>query len=172
VNCLYFFKVGATNVLITDPQDISRLVREFRRHPFTVITGVNTLFNALLNSPKFGKLDFSRARLCAAGGMAVQKAVASRWKQITGKPLLEGYGLTEASPAVTMNPINLVNYNGSIGVPLPSTEIAIRDDDGHDLPIGTTGELCVRGPQIMRGYWKAPEETAKRDDGGWVLAFG
>jgi long-chain acyl-CoA synthetase len=161
VNCLFFFKFGAVNLLISDPRDIANLIGELRKHPFTVIAGVNTLFNALLNSRDFAGLDFSHLHLCIAGGMAVQKAVAIRWKQVTGKPLVEGYGLTEASPAVTFNPINLADYNGSIGLPLPSTDIAVRDEEGHDLPIGAAGELCVRGPQIMRGYWNAPEETAK-----------
>jgi len=161
VNCLFFFKFGAVNLLISDARDIQSLIRELRKHPFTVITGVNTLFNALLNGSGFAQLDFSHLRLCVAGGMAVQKAVANRWRQVTGKPLVEGYGLTEASPAVTFNPFNLNAYNGSIGLPLPSTDIAIRDEEGHDLPIGIAGELCVRGPQIMQGYWNAPEETAK-----------
>ena len=161
VNCLFFFKFGAVNLLISDARDIRSLIRELRKHPFTVITGVNTLFNALLNGSGFAQLDFSRLRLCVAGGMAVQKAVANRWRQVTGKPLVEGYGLTEASPAVTFNPFDLSDYNGSIGLPLPSTDIAIRDEEGHDLPIGMAGELCVRGPQIMQGYWNAPEETAK-----------
>jgi long-chain acyl-CoA synthetase len=161
VNCLFFFKFGAVNLLISDARDIQSLIGELRKHSFTVITGVNTLFHALLNGPGFAQLDFSRLRLCAAGGMAVQKAVANRWRQVTGKPLVEGYGLTEASPVVTFNPFNLSDYNGSIGLPLPSTDIAIRDEDGHDLPIGVAGELCVRGPQIMQGYWNAPEETAK-----------
>jgi long-chain acyl-CoA synthetase len=183
VNCLFFFKFGAVNLLISDPRDIQSLIKELRKQPFTVITGVNTLFNALLNDPGFAKLDFSHLRLCIAGGMAVQKVVANKWKQVTGKPLVEGYGLTEASPAVTMNPTNLADYNASIGLPLPSTDIAIRDEEGHDLPIGAAGELCVRGPQIMRGYWDAPEETVKAigsdgflrsgdvatiDDGGFV----
>lgn len=161
VNCLFFFKFGAVNVLISDPRNVPNFIRELRKHPFTVITGVNTLFNTLLNGPGFAKLDFSHLRLCIAGGMAVQKAVASRWKQVTGKPLVEGYGLTEASPAVTFNPITLIDYNGSIGLPLPSTEIAVCDEKGRELPIGAPGELCVRGPQVMQGYWNAPDETAQ-----------
>ncbi len=161
VNCLCFLKFGATNILITDPRDIPGFVKQLERHPFTVITGVNTLYNGLLHNAEFTKLDFSRARLCIAGGMAVQKAVAERWKQVTGKPLLEGYGLTEASPAVTMNPTNRSEFNASIGLPLPSTEISIRDDDDREMPVGAAGELCIRGPQIMKGYWNAPGETAR-----------
>ncbi|MGO8798093.1 MAG: long-chain-fatty-acid--CoA ligase [Roseiarcus sp.] len=161
VNCLVFTKIGATNVLITNPRDIPGFVKELANHPFTVITGVNTLFNALLNNPDFGRLDFRLLRLSVGGGMAVQRAVADKWKQVTGKPLIEGYGLTETSPSVTMNPLDLPDFNGSIGLPLPSTEIAIRDDDGRDLSVGEVGELCVRGPQVMKGYWGRPDETAK-----------
>jgi long-chain acyl-CoA synthetase len=160
-NCMTFIKIGATNVLITDPRDIPRFVKELARHPFTVITGVNTLFNALLNHPGFARLDFAPLRVSLGGGMAVQKAVAEKWKQVTGKALVEAYGLTETSPAVTLNPLDLADYNGSIGLPIPSTEIAIRDEDGNDLPIGETGELCVRGPQVMKGYWNKPAETAR-----------
>jgi long-chain acyl-CoA synthetase len=160
-NCLMFTKLGGLNVLITNPRDIPGFVAELKHHRFTMITGVNTLFNALLNHPDFAKLDFSGLKTTLGGGMAVQRAVAERWKQVTGKPLLEAYGLTEASPAVTVNPLNLSEYNGSIGLPIPSTEIAIRDDDGRDLGIGEVGELCVRGPQVMKGYWQHPEETAR-----------
>ena len=160
VNCLIFLKIGATNVLITNPRDIPGFVKELARRPFTVITGVNTLFNSLLNNPDFAKLDFKPLRLSVGGGMAVQKAVAERWKRVTGKALIEAYGLTETSPAVAVNPLDLADYNGSIGLPIPSTEIAIRSDDGHDLPVGEVGELCVRGPQVMKGYWKQPAETA------------
>ena len=160
VNCLIFVKIGATNVLITNPRDIPGFVKELARRPFTVITGVNTLFNALLNNPDFAKLDFTPLRLSVGGGMAVQKAVAEKWKRVTGKALIEAYGLTETSPAVAANPLDLADYNGSIGLPIPSTEIAIRGDDGHDLPVGEVGELCVRGPQVMKGYWKQPAETA------------
>jgi long-chain acyl-CoA synthetase len=158
-NCLVFFKIGATNVLITNPRDIPGFVKELRAHPFTAITGVNTLFNALLNDPGFAKLDFSRLKVSLGGGMAVQRSVAERWKQVTGKTLVEAYGLTETSPAVTINPLDLKDYNGSIGLPLPSTEIAIRDDRGRDLGLGERGELCVRGPQVMKGYWGHPDET-------------
>jgi long-chain acyl-CoA synthetase len=160
-NCLVFLKIGATNILITNPRDISGFVKELAHHPFTVITGVNTLYKALLNHPDFAKLDFSRLKLCLGGGMAIHRSVADRWKEVTGITLIEAYGLTETSPAVTVNPLNLPMYNGSIGLPLPSTEIAIRDDQGRDLPVGEAGELCVRGPQVMKGYWRRPDETAE-----------
>jgi long-chain acyl-CoA synthetase len=159
-NCLTFMKLGATNVLIVNPRDIPGFVKELSKHRFTVMTGVNTLFNALLNNPDFGKLDFSSLRLTLGGGMAVQKAVAQKWKQTTGCTLLEAYGLTETSPAATINPVDLADYNGTIGLPIPSTEVAIRDDAGSDLPVGATGEICIRGPQVMKGYWNRPDETA------------
>ncbi len=161
VNCLLYAKLGGCNVLITNPRDIPGFVKELAKHRYTTITGVNTLFNALLNNPDFGKLDFGALRLSVGGGMAVQKAVADRWKQVTGKTLLEGYGLTETSPSATMNPLNLEAYNGSIGLPMPSTWIAIRDDEGKDLAVGETGEICIKGPQVMAGYWQRPDETAK-----------
>jgi len=160
-NCLTFVKIGAMNVLITNPRDIPGFVKELAKYRFTVITGVNTLYSALLNNPDFAKLDFSRLRVSLAGGMAVHRSVAERWKQVTGKALVEAYGLSETSPAVTVNPLDLAEYNGSIGLPIPSTEIAIRDDAGKDLPPGQAGELCVRGPQVMKGYWRRPDETAK-----------
>jgi len=159
-NCLTFFKIGATNVLITDPRNIPGFVTELAKYPFTAMTGVNTLYNALLNNPDFAKLDFSHLRVTMGGGMAVTRPVAEKWKRVTGKPLIEAYGLTETSPGATINPLTISDYNGSIGLPIPSTEVAIRDDDGNDLPIGQAGELCVRGPQVMKGYWNRPEETA------------
>jgi long-chain acyl-CoA synthetase len=159
-NCLTFFKIGATNILITNPRDIPGFVKELGRHRFTTITGVNTLYNALLENPGFAKLDFSSLRVSLAGGMAVHRSVAERWKRVTGKAVVEAYGLTECSPAVTINPLDLAEYNGSIGLPIPSTQIAIRDEAGNDLPLGEAGELCVRGPQVMKGYWQHPEETA------------
>jgi long-chain acyl-CoA synthetase len=159
-NCLTFFKIGATNVLITNPRDIPGLVAEMAKYRFSTITGVNTLFNALLNNPEFAKLDFSTLHVSLGGGMAVQKAVADKWKQVTGHTLVEAYGLTETSPAATMNPLDIKDYNGAIGLPISSTEVAIRDDAGRDLPLGQSGELCVRGPQVMKGYWNRPEETA------------
>ncbi len=160
-NCLTFLKVGAANVLITNPRDIPGFVKELSKHRFTCLTGVNTLFNALLNNPDFAGLDFKPLKVTLGGGMAVQKAVAEKWKQVTGHPLIEAYGLTETSPAATINPLNLPEYNGSIGLPVPSTEVAIRADDGRYLGVGEAGEICVRGPQVMKGYWNRPEETAK-----------
>ncbi|MDP1983471.1 MAG: long-chain-fatty-acid--CoA ligase [Sulfuritalea sp.] len=160
-NCLTFFKVGATNILITNPRDIPGCIKEIGKYPFTTITGVNTLFNAMVNNPEFARIDLSQLHLTLGGGMAVQRAVAERWKQITGTALIEAYGLTETSPAATMNPVDLIEYNGTIGLPISSTEVTIRDDDGNDLPLGESGELCVRGPQVTRGYWNRPEETAK-----------
>jgi long-chain acyl-CoA synthetase len=157
---LAFFRIGAANVLIANPRDIQGFVRELARHRFTILTGVNTLFNALLNNADFARLDFSALKVCLGGGMAVQRAVAERWQAVTGCALLEAYGLTEASPAVTINPLDLAAFNGSIGLPLPSTDVAIRDDDGRDLAPGVAGELCVRGPQVTRGYWQRPDETA------------
>jgi len=159
-NCMVFLKIGATNVLVTNPRDLPGFVKELARHRFTVITGVNTLFNALLNNSEFLKLDFTPLRVSLAGGMAVQKEVAEKWKRVTRKTMIEAYGLTETSPGVAINPLDIAEYNGSVGLPMPSTEIAIRDDDGHDLPLGEVGELCVRGPQVMKGYWKQPAETA------------
>jgi long-chain acyl-CoA synthetase len=161
VNCLNMMKVGGLNVLITNPRDIPAFVKELGQHPYNVITGVNTLFNAFLHNPDFQKMDFSKVRLCVGGGMAVQKAVADRWKLVTGKTLLEGYGLTETSPCATMNPLDLKEYSGSIGLPMPSTEVVLRDDAGKDVALGQPGEICIRGPQVMKGYWQRPEETAK-----------
>ncbi|HEX8989005.1 MAG TPA: long-chain-fatty-acid--CoA ligase FadD [Rhodocyclaceae bacterium] len=160
-NCLTFLKIGATNLLIVNPRDIPGFVKELGKYPFTVITGVNTLFNALLNNPDFAKLDFSTLKVTLGGGMSVQQAVAEKWKRVTGVPLLEAYGLTETSPAATINPLNLHEYNGSIGLPISSTEVAIRNSEGRDVPLGQSGELCVRGPQVMKGYWNRPEETAQ-----------
>jgi long-chain acyl-CoA synthetase len=160
-NCLTFLKIGAKNVLIPNPRDIPGFIKELGQHRFTVITGVNTLFNALLNNPEFAKLDFSTLRVSLGGGMAVQQVVAEKWKKVTGVPLVEAYGLTETSPAVTINPLDLAEFNHSIGLPVSSTEISIRDDAGHEVPLGQRGELCVRGPQVTPGYWQRPEETAR-----------
>jgi long-chain acyl-CoA synthetase len=168
-NCLTFMKFGAENILITNPRDMPGFVKELRNHPFTVITGVNTLFNGLLNASGFSDLDFSGVKVSLGGGMAVQEAVAERWKKLTGAPLLEAYGLTETSPAVCVNPINLTDYNGSIGLPLPSTSVTFMDEENNEVKQGEIGELCVRGPQVMQGYWKRPEETAKTiTEGGWL----
>ncbi len=161
VNCLVFFRIGARNVLIADPRRTDDIVNQMRRYRVTALTGVSTLFNALLHNPRFPKLDFRSLRFCLGGGMAVQRAVAEKWHTVTGKPIIEAYGLSETSPAVTANRLDLATYSGTIGLPLPSTEIAIRDDAGRDLPLGEVGELCVRGPQVMRGYWKRPDETAR-----------
>ena len=160
-NCLLMMKAGGCNILITNPRDIPGLVKELRRHKFTMFTGVNTLFNALMNHPDFAKIDFSRLKVALGGGMAVQKAVADRWKKLTGCTLVEAYGLSETSPGVTINPLDLEDYNGSIGLPIPSTEVVLRGEDGKEVPLGSPGELCVRGPQVMRGYWNNPAETAK-----------
>jgi long-chain acyl-CoA synthetase len=161
VNCLVMMVVGGENVLITNPRDIPGFVKELAKHKYTMITGVNTLFNALLNNADFGKLDFSSLKLAIGGGMAVQKAVAERWRQVTGTPLIEGYGLTETSPSATANPMDIGEFSGSIGVPMSSTEIVLRDDNDRDVPHGQPGEICIRGPQVMAGYWQRPDETAK-----------
>ena len=160
-NCLIFMTLGAENVLIPNPRDIPGFVKTLRKYRFTAITGVNTLFNALVNNPNFARLSFKPLRLVLGGGMAVQEAVAKRWKEITGVTLVEAYGLTETSPAATINPLNLAEYNGSIGLPIPSTLIALRDDAGKDVPLGQPGEICIKGPQVMAGYWNRPDETAK-----------
>src|SRR5690606_37072586 len=160
-NCLTFMKFGGHNHLITNPRDMPGFVAELNRIRYSAITGVNTLFNGLLNTPGFDRLDFSRLRMTLGGGMAVQRAVAERWKKVTGCTLAEAYGLTETAPAVCINPLDLAEYNGSIGLPVPSTEVSIQGDDGGILAIGEIGELCVRGPQVMKGYWNRPEETAK-----------
>ena len=171
-NCLVFMTLGAENVLITNPRDIPGFVKEMSKHRFTAFTGVNTLFNALLNNPDFAKLDFSSLQMTLGGGMAVQKVVAERWKQVTGVPLIEAYGLTETSPAATMNPLDLPEYNGAIGLPVPSTDLVLRDDAGQDVPLGTPGEICIKGPQVMAGYWQRPDETAKVIDANGWLATG
>ena len=160
-NCLVFMKTGGLNYLITNPRDMKGFVKELSKIEFTAMTGVNTLFNGLLNTPGFDKLDFSRFKFTMGGGMAVQRIVADRWKKVTGVTLVEAYGLTETSPAACVNPLDLPAYNGSIGLPVPSTEACIQDDDGKHLPVGEIGELCIRGPQVMKGYWQRPEETAK-----------
>jgi long-chain acyl-CoA synthetase len=159
-NCFTFLRLGAANLLIANPRDIPGFVKELGKHPFTVITGVNTLFNALLNNPGFAKLDFSSFVVTLGGGMAVQKPVAERWQRITGKPLIQAYGLTETSPAATIGPLYAKEFDGSIGLPIPSTEISVRGDNGAELGIGEIGEICIRGPQVTQGYWQRPDETA------------
>jgi long-chain acyl-CoA synthetase len=161
VNCLVMMVVGGENVLITNPRDIPGFVKELGKHKYSIITGVNTLYNALLNHPEFAKLDFSHLKLAVGGGMAVQKTVAERWKQVTGATLIEGYGLTETAPAATANPLNLKEFNGAIGIPMPSTEVVLRDDAGNEVPLNQAGEICIRGPQVMKGYWQRPDETAE-----------
>ncbi len=171
-NCLTFMTLGAENVLIPNPRDIAGLIKEMSRHRFTAFTGVNTLFNALLNHEAFGKLDFSSLKIALGGGMAVQEAVAEKWNMVTGTPLIEAYGLTETSPAATINPLDMAQYSGTIGLPISSTELMLRDDDGKEVELGQPGEICIRGPQVMAGYWRKPEETAKVLDGDGWLATG
>jgi long-chain acyl-CoA synthetase len=169
VNCLVFLKAGGTNVLITNPRDMPGFVKELGKYRFTVITGVNTLYNGLLNTPGFDKLDFSGIKIAQGGGMAVQRAVAERWKKLTGTTLVEGFGMTETAPCVSTNSLDATEFNGSIGLPLPSTEMCVQDDDLNILGVGEIGELCVKGPQVMQGYWQKPEETAKTiDKNGWL----
>ena len=169
-NCLVFVKFGAENLLITNPRDMPGFVKELAKTPFTAITGVNTLFNGLLNTPGFDQIDFSHLKMTLGGGMAVQRAVAERWKKITGVTLVEAYGLTETSPAACINPTNLPDYNGAIGLPIPSTDVCLKDDDGNTMTVlGEVGELCIKGPQVMKGYWQRPEETANViDKDGWL----
>ncbi len=159
-NCLTFLMIGARNLLIANPRDIPGFIKEWSKYPVTVVTGVNTLFNALLNDPEFHNLDFSTMNVTLGGGMAVQGPVADRWSQVTRSPLLQAYGLTETSPAATINPLHMKEFNGSIGLPISSTECSIRDDAGKEVPRGQVGEICIRGPQVMKGYWQRPEETA------------
>jgi len=159
-NGLLFARLGWKNVLIINPRDLPTLIATWKKYPCTFLSGVNTLFNAMLHTPGFKDLDFSKLEITLGGGMAVQAAVAQRWKEVTGKVLTQAWGLTETSPAACINP-NDAEFNGSIGLPISSTEVAIRDDAGNDLPLGQLGEICVRGPQVMKGYWKRPDETAK-----------
>ncbi len=167
-NWIVFVKFGAHNVLIANPRDFPAFVKELRSWRFSFISGVNTLFNALLNTPGFAELDFSRCASRLGGGMAVQRSVAEHWQRVTGNVLTQAWGLTETSPAACINPFALTEFNGSIGLPIPSTEITIRNDEGSELPIGEVGEICVRGPQVMLGYWNRPDETAKVMVGDWL----
>jgi long-chain acyl-CoA synthetase len=169
-NCLVFMKFGGLNYLVTNPRDMKGFVREIARSNCTAITGVNTLFNGLLNTPGFDRIDFRNMHLALGGGMAVQRAVAERWKQVTGVTLVEAYGLTETSPACCMNPLDLADYNGAIGLPIPSTDVVLKDEEGNILTgPDAVGELCVKGPQVMAGYWQRAEETAKViDQDGWL----
>jgi long-chain acyl-CoA synthetase len=169
-NGLVFVKLGGLNHLISNPRDMPGFVKELQKTRFTAITGVNTLFNGLLNTPGFDQVDFSSLKMTLGGGMAVQRAVAEKWKKVTGVTLVEAYGLTETSPAVCINPMDLKDYNGAIGLPVPSTDVCLKDDDGKILTVlGEVGELCVKGPQVMKGYWQRPEETANViDSDGWL----
>ena len=168
-NCLVFMKLGGLNHLITNPRDMPGFVKELKATRFTAITGVNTLFNGLLNTPGFDEVDFSNLKMTLGGGMAVQRAVAEKWKKVTGVTLVEAYGLTETSPAACINPMDLHDYNGAIGLPVPSTDACLKDDDGNIVPPGEVGELCIKGPQVMKGYWQRPEETANvMDADGWL----
>lgn len=167
-NCLLFLRLGWRNVLIINPRDFPAVIKELKRYPFAFISGVNTLFNALLNTPGFDTIDFSRLKITLGGGMAVQASVAKKWKEVTGHILTQAWGLTETSPAACINP-PLEDFNGSIGLPIPSTDVAIKNDAGEDLPIGEIGEICVHGPQVTAGYWKRPDETEKvMLPGGWL----
>jgi long-chain acyl-CoA synthetase len=167
-NCLTYMKFGSPNLLITNPRDMPGFVAEMAKYPFTVITGVNTLFNGLLNTPGFADLDFSRLKFSLGGGAAVQRPVAERWQKLTGLVLLEGYGLTECCPTVTVNPPQLEAYKGSIGMPVPSTDIKLVDDDGNEVAMGEAGEMLVKGPQVMKGYLNRPEATDEMIVDGWL----
>jgi len=160
-NCLVYTKLGAANVLILNPRDLKAFVKELSKHKFTAFTGVNTLFNALLNTDGFSELDFSSLKITLGGGMAVQESVAKEWKEVTNCPLIEAYGLTETSPAACINPITATDYNGAIGLPISSTEACVKGEGGETMPIGERGELCIRGPQVMQGYWQREEATAE-----------
>ncbi len=168
-NCMTFLSLGCANLLIPDPRNMEGFVKEMGRHPFTAITGVNTLFNSLLNTEGFKDLDFSGLRMTLGGGMAVQRSVAEEWKQVTGVTLVEAYGLTETSPAACINPMNLEGFNGCIGLPISSTECILLDEDERPVPVGEAGELCIRGPQVMKGYWQRPGATAEvLSEDGWL----
>jgi len=159
--CLFGIRAGAMNLLIPNPRDIPGFIKELAKHKFNMFPAVNTLYNGLLNNPEFAKLDFSRLKICNGGGMAVQQAVAEKWLKATGCPIIEGYGLSETSPVVTVNPADVTKFSGTIGLPISSTEVAILNDDGKPVEIGQPGEIAIRGPQVMVGYWNRPEETAK-----------
>jgi len=168
-NLFCFVELGGHNLLITDPRDFKGFIALLKKYKFAFMTGVNTLFNALLHTPGFAELDFSSLRVVMGGGMAVQRDVAARWQAVTGVVIAQGYGLTEASPIVTGNPLHVKEFNGSVGLPFPSTEVAIFDESDHELAAGEVGEICVRGPQVMAGYWGKPDETAKVMFGdGWL----
>jgi long-chain acyl-CoA synthetase len=166
---LVFFKIGAHIILITNPRDLPAFVHDLKKYPFTAIIGVNTLYRALLDTPEFAQVQAKHIKVVVAGGMAVQRVVAERWKAATGVPIIESYGLTETSPGAISNPLNIKDWTGTIGMPVPSTEATILDENDQELPLGEVGEICLRGPQVMPGYWNRPDETAKvftRD--GWL----
>lgn len=166
-NCLTFIKHGGKNILITNPRDMAGFVKELNKYKFSMISGVNTLFNGLLNTPGFKDIDFSSVRIALGGGMAVQRGVAEQWEKVTKSPLLEGYGLTECAPVVTTNPYDIEHYTGSIGIPVPSTDIQIVDEEGNEVPLGEPGEMWVKGPQVMVGYLGRPDATAEAIKDGW-----
>jgi long-chain acyl-CoA synthetase len=168
-SCLLFVKYGCESMLITNPRDMDGLVKTLQKTRFTILPAVNTLFNGLLNHPGFAQCDFSEFKFGLGGGMAVQEAIATRWQDLTGTPLLEGYGLTECSPVVTVNPLDIPAYTGAIGVPLPHTQIKIVDDLGQIVELGSPGEICVKGPQVMQGYFQRPDATAQSIVDGWFL---
>lgn len=172
VNLMIFANAGSKIILITNPRDMKGFIGELKKQRINVFIGVNTLFNAMVNRPDFAEVDFSGLRLTLGGGMATQKGVAEKWKKITGTPIVEAYGLTEASPGVCCNPLNIESYSGSIGLPVPSTEVELRDANGKEVPVGQPGELWVKGPQVMQGYWNRPEETAKAIDARGFLETG
>jgi long-chain acyl-CoA synthetase len=166
---LVFFKIGAHIILITNPRDLTAFVHDLKKYPLTAIIGVNTLYRALLDTPEFAQVQAQHIKVVVAGGMAVQRVVAERWKAATGVPIVESYGLTETSPGAISNPLNIKDWTGTIGMPLPSTEASILDEDDREMHLGEVGEICIRGPQVMPGYWNRPDETAKvftRD--GWL----
>jgi long-chain acyl-CoA synthetase len=169
VCCFCFFSFGAECILVANPRDIDGFVNLLTKSRFSFFVGLNTLFNAICDHDKVDDIDFSKLRLTVSGGMALQSAVAKKWHEKTGLPIVEGYGLTEASPVLTINPVTIDHFNHSVGVPIPSTDVIVRDKDGKELPIGREGELCARGPQVMKGYWNRPEATAEViDDQGWL----
>jgi len=167
-NLFCFLELGGVILLITNPRDVKSLIKELSRAPVNYLTGVNTLFNVLLESPDFHRIDFSHLKVTMGGGAAVQRAVAEAWQAATGRPIVQGYGLTETSPIASANPLTSEQFSDSVGVPLPSTEITIRDDEGRPLGVDEVGEICIRGPQVMKGYWKNPEETAATFLDDWL----
>lgn len=169
LNCLALLRYGAENILITNPRDIPAFIKELKKNPFTVLAGVNTLFNALMHNPEFTSINFSQVKVSVAGAMTLQKAVADKWTTLTKSVLVEGYGLTETSPVISCNPIDGTDRVGTIGLPMPSTDVKLIDDDGNEVPMGEPGELCAKGPQVMKGYWNRPDETEKvLSADGWL----